>query len=195
MQGATKLKVCISGQSIEIESVTMHSTFAILRWQKLLAEAQQLMANFSTGIGFIGSPEFVFAGAAAMGMLESMVTNANHKRGLEILLEAHALHSRMSGRGVFVPVSKMAGVESPAPSNWSSRGLIESEMDVRGIEKWKIKELKERYGATDQELQTGFLIRTTEQDLSVMPDEFITCISSGRHVQLKWSSIEVYELV
>ncbi|AOR80283.1 hypothetical protein BES08_25595 (plasmid) [Novosphingobium resinovorum] len=67
-------------------------------------------------------------------------------------------------------------------------------MDVRNMGRAELAGLKDRYGATDEELRSGFLIRETVQDLMVLPDEFVTCRSGGRLMMIKWDRVETYEL-
>ncbi|MBF7015192.1 hypothetical protein QUC32_29900 (plasmid) [Novosphingobium resinovorum] len=189
-----QLQVMVGGKTIAVDGVLFHSAAAIAKWQRLLAEAQPLVGSFSTGIGIWGSPGVALAGAAALGFLEAAVTGANQKRGFHILAEAYAAYERLKPRGVIVPVSDISNCEHPAVANWRARGAVPSEMDVRNMGRAELAGLKDRYGATDEELRSGFLIRETVQDLMVLPDEFVTCRSGGRLMMIKWDRVETYEL-
>lgn len=195
MSAATVVHVTVGGQKIEIEGVLLHSAGAVARWQKLLAQAQPLLGSFSTGVGIWGSPGVALAGAVALGFLEAAVTNANQKQGLHLLGEALSVHDRLKPRGIVMPIGQISGIEEPAVSRWKSRGVVTSEIDVRGMQKWEKANLQRDYGATDAELASGFLVRETTQDLIVLPDDFVTCRSGGRSILVKWSSVETYEIV
>jgi hypothetical protein len=187
--------VTISGHKFEIDGILLHSALAVARWQSLLAQAQALLGTFSSGIGVWGSPGVALAGAAAIGFLEAAVTNANQKQGLHLLGEAMAIYERLKPRGVIMPVSHIIGIDQPVVSRWKSRGAVSSELDVRGKQRWELANLRNDYGATDEELASGFLIRETSQDLIILPDDFVTCRSRDRSILIKWSAVETYEVI
>lgn len=189
-----QIHVTVGGKTIAVDGVLFHSAAAIAKWQRLLAEAQPLIGSFSSGISIWGSPGVALAGAAALGFLEAAVTSANQKKGFHILAEAYAAHERLKPRGVIIPISDISNCESPALSNWKARGNVPSEMDVRNMGRAELAGLKERYGATDEELWSGFLIRDTVQDLMILPDEFVACSCDGRLVMVKWDRVETYEV-
>jgi hypothetical protein len=177
-----------------VDGVLFHSAAAIAKWQKLLAEAQPLIGSFSSGISIWGSPGIALAGAAALGFLEAAVTSANQKKGFHILAEAYAAHERLKPRGVIIPISDISNCEHPAVTNWGARGNVPSEMDVRNMGRAELASVRDRYGATDDELRSGFLIRETVQNLMVLPDDFVACSCEGRLVMIKWDRVETYEL-
>ena len=111
------------------------------------------------------------------------------------MTEAVALHERLKQRGVFVPVNEINEISSPSISRWHSRGEVDSEMDVRQIGMFDRSRLKKEYGATDEEISAGFIIRKTIQDLIILPDDFVTCECDGKIVMIKWSNVEMFELV
>ncbi len=195
MSDALAIHITVSGQKIEIDGILLHSAAAVARWQNQLAQAQSFLGTFSTGISVWGSPGVALAGAAAIGFLEAAVTNANQKQGLHLLGEAIAIHERLKPRGAIIPVSQIAGIDEPVVSRWKSRGTVSSELDVRGKQKWELTNLRNDYGATDEELASGFLIRDTVQDLIILPDDFVTCRSGSRSILVKWSAVETYEVI
>lgn len=190
-----KVRVSIGGRLIAVDGVLLHSAAAVSKWQGLLARAQPLLGSFSSGIGVWGSPGVALAGAAAIGLLEAAVTNANQKQGLHFVAEALSLHERLTPRGSFIPVNQISGIELPDLTRWRSRGTVASELDVRSISAGEKARWQKELGATDGEIQSGFIVRETVQDLVVLPNEFVTCISENAQILIKWSAIETYELI
>ena len=189
------LHISIGGKSIEVDSVLLHSAAAVAKWQGLLATAQPLLGGFTSGVSVWGSPGVALTGAVAIGLLETAVTNANQKKGFQILAEAIALAERLRPRGVFVPVSEIEGVMHPNVESWRARGLVESELDVRNAGMFDKQRLRKEHGATDEEIASGFIVRETQQDLVFFADEFVTCSAKGTRILVKWASIDFYEVV
>jgi hypothetical protein len=187
--------VSIGGRTIEIESVLLHSATAVAKWQGLHASAQPLLAGFSSGIGIWGSPGIALAGAFAIGLMEAAASNANQKRGFQLLVEAYALAERLKPRGVMVPIGEIEGVEHPSIVNWKASGLVQSELDVRQIGMFEKKSLRNDHGATDAEIASGFIVRETMQVLGFFPDDYVTAQSGGKRILIKWASIDFYEVV
>ncbi|HZF46055.1 MAG TPA: hypothetical protein VEZ26_06945, partial [Sphingomonadaceae bacterium] len=100
----SRLRISIGGMEVQASAVLLHSVTGVRRWQTKIAEAQNLLGGFSTGVSIIGSPGEALAGAAAIGILEAAVSNANQKRGLQLLAEAAEFHERLLSRGEWVPV-------------------------------------------------------------------------------------------
>jgi hypothetical protein len=184
----------VSGRPIKIDAIRLHSMAGIRKWQRLLALGQELMQGFSTGIGFWGSPGYVLAGAAVLGVFEASVSNANHRKGLAFLVEAASLLERLRARGAFVPVERIEGIRSHAPNNWFSVGEIASEVELNKIEPRERAAIIRDYGITKQEELAGFAVRDTTQQLVFLPDEFVTVESEGRSINVRWSSVETYEV-
>lgn len=195
METYSHINVCVGGQRAQIDAVLLHSASAVKKWQELLAKAQPLLAGFSSGLAVIGSPGEALAGAAAIGFLEAAVSNANQKQAFKLLVEATEMHDRLKPRGIFVPVSEMQGVISPDVSAWKARGKVESEADVRSMGMFEKSRFRKEWGASDEEIKSGFVVRETEQDLIVLPDNFVTCRTGDRLIQVKWSSIDIYEAI
>lgn len=195
MTGASSIHVRVSGQTVVIDGVLFHSAAAVRRWQGLLAKAQPMLAGFSTGIGIWGSPGVALAGAAAIGFLEAAVTESRQKQGLQLLAEASQAHDRLRPRGTIVPVAQISGIETPDVSYWKAHDRVLSEADVRNMGMFDKLKLRNEWGATDEEIKSGFVRRETMQDLIVLPDSFVTCLSGDRTIQIKWSTVDIYELV
>ena len=188
----TLVKVGIGGKSLNVEMVTLHSESAVNRWQNLLATAQPLLGNFSSGFGIWGSPGVALAGAAAIGLLEAAVTSANQKQGFQLIAEALALAERLKTRGRAVPVHAISGIERPDVASWRSRGEVESELDIRGKSDADKRRLIAEHTATNEEILSGFLVKNTMQDLVFMPSDFVSCWVEDKEILVRWSAIETY---
>jgi hypothetical protein len=107
-----------SGKQLNVARLMLFPEPDIRQFMSLKAKAQQELGGFSTGIGFWGSPEWAIGGAAALGLIESLVSNAKAKQGLKTLSEAAQAQARMKTLGVFFDIHAIAGIWQPDPSAW-----------------------------------------------------------------------------
>jgi hypothetical protein len=189
-----KLLVGVSGATIVVDAIRFHNQKAVDAWQTEFSEAQVLLGEFSTGLGFWGSLGFVAASAAALGMLEHLVTKASQKRGIEKLSRAMANYRTLASRGTYIPIADIENIETPDPTQWSAFGDIITEADLAGLEHSKLVELIEEFGVTGEEIEQGFALRLLPRTLSILPGEFLSIRSSDREIWIRWSEISSYEL-
>lgn len=195
MNNARYISISMGGNTLEIDRIIMHSSNAVSKWQGLMASAHSMLGGFSTGIGVWGSPGVALAGAAAIGFLEAAVTNANQKKGFQLLAEAFALGERLRPRGMAMEVSQITGVDRSNPERWRARGEVLSELDIRVIGMFERNRLKKEYHASDDEISTGFIVRRTVQDLVFFPDDFVTCVCGDNIVLVKWCKVDTYRVM
>ena len=188
------LDVTFSGTSVRANAVLLHSASGVRRWQAQIAEAQNLLGGVSTGIGFIGSPGFVLAGAAAIGILEAAVNNANQKKGLKVLAEAVQFHERLLERGVWVPVQEINGIGRPHPGNWSAEAEVEGELDLTGKGMFEKARLMSEWSISKEEAAAGLVYRSKRQPVVFLQDEFVWLNGEGGPIGVRWSAVDSYQL-
>jgi hypothetical protein len=107
-----------SGQQLAVSKLMLFPEQEIQQFLTLKAKAQEELGGFSSGIGFWGSPEWAIGGAAALGLVESLISNAKTKKGLEILSEAARTQAKMRSMGVFFDIHFISGNWQPDPYAW-----------------------------------------------------------------------------
>ena len=190
-----RLRVGLGSEIIHVTSVQMHSLSAIRKYQDLLARGQTQMETFSTGLGFWGSPGYVLAGAAMLGMLENAVTDKNRKQGLKTLTEAVGYLDRLRARGVFVSVDDITNIERPNPSEWTAYTYVQAEAILDGMDSFALKKLIREHDVSQEELNAGVVWRETAKDVGVLPDDFLTVVTENGAMQLRWSAVQSIQTV
>jgi len=117
-KGSKLLFELSSGKQLSVARLMLFPDPDIRQFLSLKAKAQQELGGFSTGIGFWGSPEWAIGGAAALGLVESLVSNAKAKQGLKTLNEAEQAQTRLRTLGVFFDIHAIDGIWQPDPSAW-----------------------------------------------------------------------------
>lgn len=115
------LELETSTRILQVTEIKMYHAKAVAKWRGMMAAAQEKMGGVSSGIGFIGSPEYVITGSLVLGALEAAISNANAKVGIKLLGEANRFLEEMHDRSVFIPVSSVANIDRSQPEMWQGK--------------------------------------------------------------------------
>jgi hypothetical protein len=87
----------------------------------LRANALKNHGGISTGVGFIGSPEWALGGAAALGLVEGLLSSGGMKKqGLEMLQQVKIRSEKLARKGKLIEVHQIQSLEVPDPLAWSA---------------------------------------------------------------------------
>lgn len=111
-----------SGSEYRAKEVFLYQESKLRQAQALRLSAAGNMNGISTGVGFLGSPEWAIGGAVALGILEGIASNAAAKKGLAQLDQARLLLTDAKKEGAFVPACNIENITEPNPAVW--RGML-----------------------------------------------------------------------
>ena len=114
------LVMLASGQSIRMQRVMLYEEDHVKEIALLRAQAMKSLGGVSTGVGFLGSPEWALGGAAALGLIEGMLSSAMRKQASEALTLMEYKADNLSRAGVLFEVNKITGLGLPHPHRWSA---------------------------------------------------------------------------
>jgi hypothetical protein len=107
----------------------LYPTGHVRRVAALRSKAIAKLGGVSSGIGFLGAPEWVLGGALAIGLLESMLSSSVHREGVQSLNQAAVESSNIRRSGTFIDVSYIKDREYPEPLYWI--GLIDIDVNLQ----------------------------------------------------------------
>lgn len=114
----------MSGARLTVSEVFLCLEAPLRRSDALRLKAADGLKEFSSGIGFWGSPSWAIGGAIGLGIIEGIVSNSTTKAALQDLREAAKLAEASAAAGAFIPTKDIEGIDVPSPSLW--RGLRRS---------------------------------------------------------------------
>ena len=114
--------VLASGQPLKVERVFLYETARIEEIASMKATAAQGLGGVQTGIGFWGSPAWTLGGAAALGIVEGILSSAARNRALEILRSCQEQYREMLRRGAFFEARQITDIHLPHPLAWAAVG-------------------------------------------------------------------------
>jgi len=162
-----------SGAELRITAVRLYEERAVITVNSKKAEAMKLLQGVSTGIGAIGSIEWVLAASVVIGAAEAALSAGASSVGVRVLEEAIQLERRLYSSGSFVPVGNIQQIEVPLPGLWRSPNVSAMTPSVQTF-------LEDRMAYREASSE---LIHSGSDFISVMTDDGSACL-------IRWSSVE-----
>lgn len=182
-----------SGSQLMATSLMLFPEWEIRHAQSLRAAAQEELGGFSTGLGFWGSPGYVVAGAAILGIVESLVSNSKTKKGLEMLAQAAATYEQARGHGAHFAISEVNGIDRPHPTVWratKTTQVIVKDVQAMGVSKFG--QFLRQYNISKENITNGIAAFTGT--FIHNEDEFVSIKVDDQSVAVRWSEIASYQL-
>lgn len=157
-----------SGGELKIKAVRLFDESILLAIAAKRAEAAQGSKGVSTGLGSIGSLEWVLASSLVIGAVEGVLSAATNKAGTSSLAEALRLEQLLRKQDLLIPVGIIQNIEHPVPGLWRAVGEM-------------------RFQIPDREPSSNksALIHDGGDFLAVQTDD-------GALRSIRWSSVEAY---
>jgi len=189
--------VLTSGQTLKIRRVRLYEADKVKEIGTLKASAIKNLGGVSTGIGFWGSPAWALGGAAALGILESIVSNATRKQGLELLKKAETKFHEMAKGALYFESTKLINSNVPYPQAWSAIGTAEQYINVSELN-WLARKnllIQNNKRETDIENINGvpcLVIRKWDTEYIHDGDEFVNVDTTIWIINIRWSQVVAY---
>ena len=99
-----------SGQELAAAQIRLFPESEIGKIAALRLSAEDKMSGFSAGVAFLGSPAFAIGSAAALNVVESMVSGKRRKQGVTIARQAVVRNRDMLCGGKYFPINDISHV-------------------------------------------------------------------------------------
>ncbi len=183
-----------SGRELTVTRVLLFPEPELQQVLLLKAKAQEELGGFSTGLGFWGSPGWVVGGAAALGFVESLISNSKMKKGLELLKEAAIKQEQLRAKGSFFDISAIEGISRPNPAAWRATQVTEFQIDLNPMGLIEKGQTIQRYDISRKQIANGIATLTGPVGFVHSEDEFVQIEVEDRPVAVRWSSVEHYQV-
>jgi hypothetical protein len=158
----------------------------------LRAQAMKSLGGVSTGVGFLGSPGWALGGAAALGILEGMLSSAMRKQAIEKLQTVESKTEALARSGVLFGFSEVAGAIAPHPEAWSATETTERTFDLGELEWGGRREILHRYNKTKNDIVDNKLHIKLQRRFVHAGDEFINVETDVGLISVRWSHVVAY---
>jgi hypothetical protein len=108
----------VSGERLMVREIQLYEEQKVAEISSLKAQAANHLQGFSTGLGFWGSPGWVIGGSLALGFVEGLISNSQHRRGLQTLRLAAQKFEALPNSSAFVSMERVQNLQDPNPQSW-----------------------------------------------------------------------------
>jgi hypothetical protein len=121
----------VSGASYQLSALFLCPGDKIAQARALQMQGAKSLGGVSTGIGFWGSPGWAIGGAAALGVVEGVLSEVAGKQGIKQLAEAEQVLQAARREGQYVPIGQINNIELPYPDKWAYSTTRERETGLK----------------------------------------------------------------
>jgi hypothetical protein len=107
-----------SGAELKVKAVCLYDELDLGEISAKRSEGFKKLGGVSTGLGAIGSVEWVLAASVVIGAAEAILSSGASSEGKRLLQEAMLDDRRLRKKGVFCAVGQIKMIESPVPGLW-----------------------------------------------------------------------------
>ena len=192
----SKLEIGMGGNTIEVSEIFLYPYDDVARWRSLMDEARQKMGGAGTGIGFLGSPEWVLGGVILLGALEKIASNKNDKDGFNLLEQAATAYEKIISNPWKINIKEIDNIDRPNPSMWKSYETIPGRfVDLQYMSFGQRMNFIDANDLSRSDIVNGGIsLNPKKSALISLPDEFVTVVVSGHVMHVKWSSVDTYRV-
>jgi hypothetical protein len=169
-----------SGAELRIKAIRLYDEIDLAELNKKKAEAMKLLQGVSTGLGAIGSLEWVLAASVAIGLAEAALSTGAESVGGRLLAEAIEAEQKLREKGVFKPVGIIREIENPLPGLWRvpTTRVMQFSVQVRAFPLDKTE--------TRTKTVPSAYIHIGDDFICVQTDDDSVC-------SIRWSAVESYQ--
>jgi hypothetical protein len=186
----------VSGQTLRLRKVLLFEEEKINEISLLRVHAAKSLGGVSTGIGFWGSPGWVLGGAAALGLLEGVLSSQSRKRGAQLLQAAEAKLQALPKSALFFDASQLGNAHVPHPQAWFATASVPRPVDITNLGRWQRKDYLKKHNKTRDDivkLNGRWTVRVEIQQRYIHNgDEFVTVVIDAGTMSIRWAHVVAY---
>ncbi|MGN6270273.1 MAG: hypothetical protein ACTHM0_10325 [Sphingomonas sp.] len=186
----------VNGDVIEAVAVCMYPEPLVREWQSLMASAHAELGGSSggTGIGFLGSPEFVLGGMALIGILGQAAANSRAKKALAHLAEAERKRAVLIDSAVPIGIASITNVDLPDPNSWIGKRDVQTEVQVGRLPSLQRRRLLRSYGLSRDDVQGGKVSVSATERFVLRGDDFVALHTADGVTAIRWSAVSSFRI-
>ena len=189
--------VLSSGQTLKISRVKLYEAAKVKEIAMLKASAMKNFGGVSTGIGFWGSPAWALGGAAVLGIVESIVSSATRKQGIELLKKSEEKFHEMAKGALYFDATKLINSHVPYPQAWTAIGTAEQYINVSELNWLSRKNLLMQHDKRESDIENingvpCLVIRKWNTEYIHDGDDFVNIETNIGVINIRWSQVVAY---
>lgn len=177
---------------MKVQQIELYPADELAKIAAMRAEGAHGLGGFSTGLGFIGSPGWAIGASAALGLLETALSDGSKKTAIRLLAQAEEMAAAAHSRGQLFRIGDIEQIERPTPTTWRRTQTVPERVYTGGMS-WKQKaEFLATHRKTDQDLDGNHIILETKKVFVHTGEDFVTVDTEQGLVKIRWSGVVGY---
>jgi hypothetical protein len=181
-----------SGQTLRMRAVLLFEQQRLNEIALLRAEAAQKMGGVSSGIGFIGSPEWVLGASAVTSLIAGALSASARKQGIEMLNSASAKSLDLLNNGIYFPISELANHHLPYPALWSAQTVSKEIVQLWSLSRGAIADLLKQHNKTKADINGDQITLPVTRLHFHNGEEFVSMETDIGPMNIRWSNVIGY---
>ena len=181
-----------SGQTLRMRAVVLFAQERLSEIAVLRAEAAQKMGGISSGIGFIGSPEWVLGASAVTSLISGALSASARKQGIEMLNLAAAKSLDLVNAGTYFPIAKLANHHLPYPALWCAETVADEVVQLWSLSRSAIADLLRQHNKTKADIHGDQITLPVKRLHFHNGEEFVSMETDIGPMNIRWSNVIGY---
>jgi hypothetical protein len=186
------LLMLASGQALKMQQVMLYDRDEVVQIAAARAEAMKGLGGVSTGIGFIGSPEWAIGGAAALGLFEGLLSSAVQRKAAESLRMAEQRAEQLRTRGRYFDAVAIAGLDVADPFAWYAQEVSTRLVDVSEMGWEERGKLFRVHKLNSADVIDGKVSIPTRRRFIHDARDFLNVMSDIGPISIRWSYVVAF---
>jgi hypothetical protein len=181
-----------SGQSLRMKSVMLFKQESVNEISALRAGAAQKLGGISSGIGFLGSPEWVIGAWAVTSLISGALAAAERKDGLEMLNTAATKSLELANSGSYFPLDQLSNYHLPYPALWSAETVSNEVVQAWRMSKQALDELLKQNNLTRSDARGDQITLAVKRQYVHNGEDFLNVETDIGPMNVRWNSVIGY---
>jgi hypothetical protein len=182
-----------SGQTLRMRSVMLFEQERVNEISALRAGAvQKLGGGSSSGIGFLGSPEWVLGAWAVTSLISGALAATDRNDALEMLNTAATKSLELANGGSYFPLDQLRNYHLPYPALWSAEVVSNEIVQVWRLSKQALTDLLKENNLTKADVTGDQMTLAVKRQYVHSGEEFLNVETDIGPMSIRWDSVVGY---
>lgn len=191
-----RIEITVGGGSKLVTGIQLYPAVAVARWRGFMATAQQQLGGVSTGLGFWGSPGWAIGGAVVLGLVESALSSAKAKEGIQTLETANKLLADIRRKAQIFDLDDVENVAVPSPAGWVAEGDGFKRVAMNSVPMLSRSAFLRENGLSTADVVNGTVKVPARVKFVDLGEEFVSLRidEEDAPINVRWAAVETFQL-
>jgi hypothetical protein len=177
---------------LKVHGIELYPAAELAKVAAMRADAARGLGGVSTGLGFIGSPGWVIGASAALGFLESALSEASKKSAIRLLAQAEEIAAAVRARGLLFRIEDIEQIDRPSPSAWMGNSIASQPVYTGAMKHYDLEDFLFKHGKRRADIIDNYVSVPVKQAFAHTGEDFVVVDTELGLMNIRWSSVVGY---